>query len=459
MSEPLDAQTRGARDFHLALGVIFFPPLVPLSWWLAWRNRGRTEGPGGPPAGGPAVGPWGRRLWTVAVLDTLLVALVVAASVVASGRDGPVLATPTPPPRIGVTLDDGFSGPGARIQQVLPASPAEAAGLRRGDVVTAVDDQGVAHFPELAEIIGSGPEGAPRLLDVRRGAELHRLTVTPTTALGPATAGSETFVGDGQACQSPWTLEALRSLLPTGLGVAVVALLWLVVRLRRPARPHRWGLCVVPLVVAPTVALIVSADLCVWLGGWTVGGTLLAMLVQSVTLLAGGMVVLRRARAELDVVVGPRLSVLRAVELALLYVASVVARLMLLALVVVVLVPNLPMGQDSGVAFLFEAAHGPAGRLLLISAAAVAAPLAEEVIFRGILLPGLTAHMRPGTALVVSSAIFALFHVPTHGLAAVGPGLLGLVFGWARLRTGGLTAPVLLHGANNLFVVLLTWAL
>ena len=35
------------------------------------------------------------------------------------------------------------------------------------------------------------------------------------------------------------------------------------------------------------------------------------------------------------------------------------------------------------------------------------------------------------------------------------PGLLGLVFGWARLRTGGLTAPIVLHAANNLFVSLL----
>ncbi|MBW2456133.1 MAG: CPBP family intramembrane metalloprotease [Deltaproteobacteria bacterium] len=459
MSEPLDAQTRAARDFHLALGAILLPPLLPLSWWLAWRNRARADGPAGASAGGQAGGPWSRRLWTVALLDTLLVGLVVAATVVASGRDQPVLATPTPPPRIGVTLDDGFAGQGARIQQVLPASPADAAGLRRGDVVIAVDEQAVARFAELAEIIGAGRAGVPRQLEVLRGAEVHRLTVTPTADLRPAPAANETFTGDGQSCQSPWTLEALRTLLPTAFGVVVVALLWLVVRLRRPARPRSWGLCVVPLVVAPPVAMIVSADLCVWLDGWSVGGTLLAMLAQSLTLLALGAVILRRARAELHVVVGPRLSVLRAVELALLYVASVVARLILLALVLVVLVPDLPMGQDSGVAFLFEAAQGPVGRILLLTSAAVAAPLAEEVIFRGILLPGLAAHMRPGTALVVSSAIFALFHVPTHGVAAVGPGLLGLVFGWARLRTGGLTAPVLLHGANNLFVVLLTWAL
>jgi len=457
MSDPLDPQSRARQDYHLALGVVVLPPLLPLSWWLAWRNRSAAAGADGRGAEASSRGPWPRRLWTLVVLDTLLVAAIVAASVLASGRDQPLMAPAPAPPRIGVTLDDGHPGPGARIDQVLPGSPAAVAGLRGGDVVTAVDGRWVAGHGELAEIIGGGEAGAVRALQVRRGEAVHHVEVTPITGLPTAAASRGAFVGDGQACASPWTIETLRTLAPTALGVLVVALAWLVVRLRRPGQPRRWGLCVVPLLVAPPVALITSADLCVWLDGWSVGGTLIAMLVQSLTLLALGAAIIWRARAELDVVVAPRLSVPRAVQLALLYVLAVVARVLWLAVVMVVLVPDLPMGQDSGVALLFEAARGPAARVLLVAAAAVAAPVAEEVIFRGILLPGLAGHMRAGKALLLSSAIFALFHVPTHGVAAVGPGMLGLVFGWARLRTGGLTAPIVLHGINNLAVVLLTW--
>jgi membrane protease YdiL (CAAX protease family) len=99
----------------------------------------------------------------------------------------------------------------------------------------------------------------------------------------------------------------------------------------------------------------------------------------------------------------------------------------------------------------------PLGRALMISAAVVVAPVAEEVVFRGILLPGLARHMRTQSALIVSAALFGLFHVPSHGIGAIMPGLLGLVFGWARLRTGSLAAPILLHAANNLLVTLLAW--
>ena len=110
---------------------------------------------------------------------------------------------------------------------------------------------------------------------------------------------------------------------------------------------------------------------------------------------------------------------------------------------------------DAGASALFDAASGPWGTALVLFTVAVVAPLGEEVVFRGVLLPGLARRMRPGLALIATSLVFALFHVPSHGVGAVMPGLLGLVFGWARLRTGGLTAPVVLHAANNLFVSLL----
>ncbi len=384
MTVKSDARERARSDFHIALGVMLFPPLLPLSWWLCWRSRAFAAGPvTGEPAA-RAGHPWVRRLMAVTLLDTLVVGLLIVATALApaSPTDEPTVAAS--PARIGVGLDD----------------------------------------------------------DLRLDQQPH----------GP-------FESSGEWCLPPGSVESLRGLLPVAIGVAVMALLWLLVRARAPAQPRRWGLVVVPLLLAPLLGMALSYELCTWLGGWTVGGVLLGLIGQSLTLLGLGALIMRRARAELTVVVAPRLSALRAVELAVFYIAVAIARMAFLLLALLLLFPELQVGQDPRMAELFLGVQGLGGRALLLTAAVVVAPVAEEVIFRGILLPGLAAHMRTGTALVVSSSIFALFHVPSHGLGAVMPGVLGLVFGWARLRTGGLAAPMVLHAANNLLVVLLMWAL
>lgn len=95
----------------------------------------------------------------------------------------------------------------------------------------------------------------------------------------------------------------------------------------------------------------------------------------------------------------------------------------------------------------------------------VVVALPEELFFRGLLL-GLLRRRWPagralggakvGWALVLSAAAFALVHLPREGdpraLATFFPGLL---FGWLRLRTGSLLAPVLTHAGSNILIRLL----
>jgi hypothetical protein len=64
------------------------------------------------------------------------------------GRDGDFnFAFPTPPnrPRLGITVsgeqDDAIDAQGARVGSVMEEGPAEEAGLREGDIITAVDGQ------------------------------------------------------------------------------------------------------------------------------------------------------------------------------------------------------------------------------------------------------------------------------------------------------------------------------
>lgn len=91
--------------------------------------------------------------------------------------------------------------------------------------------------------------------------------------------------------------------------------------------------------------------------------------------------------------------------------------------------------------------------------AAVLAPLKEELLLRGILLPALANVWGPRGALLASSALFALIHL---SLAALVPMfVLGLLFGALRLTapdddplTAAITAHVLHNGATLALVAL-----
>lgn len=76
--------------------------------------------------------------------------------------------------------------------------------------------------------------------------------------------------------------------------------------------------------------------------------------------------------------------------------------------------------------------------------------LAEELVFRGVLLPYL--------GLWVSSALFGLAHlVPRQGLWpwSVWAAVAGVAFGWGALATGGLLAPIAGHFTVNAVGLLL----
>jgi serine protease Do len=67
--------------------------------------------------------------------------------------------------------------PGAEVTRVLADSPAEAAGLRRGDVIIAVDNEPVAGSEDLRGMVLTRAIGTETRLDVERGAALRVLTI------------------------------------------------------------------------------------------------------------------------------------------------------------------------------------------------------------------------------------------------------------------------------------------
>lgn len=85
--------------------------------------------------------------------------------------------------------------------------------------------------------------------------------------------------------------------------------------------------------------------------------------------------------------------------------------------------------------------------LLFFLTAAVAAPLFEEILFRGFLLPSLTRYMPVWGAILLSSFIFASAHL---SLSEVLPlTLLGAILAWVYVRSRNLLSPMLIHSLWN----------
>lgn len=89
----------------------------------------------------------------------------------------------------------------------------------------------------------------------------------------------------------------------------------------------------------------------------------------------------------------------------------------------------------------------PVALLIFFFTAAVAAPIFEELLFRGFLLPSLTRYLPVWGAVVASSFVFALAHL---SLSEVLPlATLGMVLGIVYTRSRGLLASMLLHSLWN----------
>ena len=79
--------------------------------------------------------------------------------------------------------------------------------------------------------------------------------------------------------------------------------------------------------------------------------------------------------------------------------------------------------------------------------ALVLAPLFEETLFRGVLLPVAAQRLGSVGGIVLSAAIFALAHLSLGELVPLF--LLGLGLGWLRWRSGRLSTTVLMHALWN----------
>lgn len=99
---------------------------------------------------------------------------------------------------------------------------------------------------------------------------------------------------------------------------------------------------------------------------------------------------------------------------------------------------------------------GPSGLILAITSACVAAPIAEEILYRGVLFRSLANRLRVPAATLISATVFAIVHFySAYGLVSVG--IFGGACALCFAATGRLTTAILLHALYNSAIKIPEW--
>ncbi len=454
--DPTTARTRGL--FLTALIGGAFPCVGPLIGPPLALLAGTGELP-------PEAARWRARLRLLAVLDLLVLAALGAlwptltreaqARKQGQGSGGAL--------SLGVQLDPAEVPGGVRLAGVLPGSPAQDGGLAQGDLVLSVDGRPVANAQALRTEVQQSDGGTLELAISRAGEQrTARIRPVPAQALaGPRRALFEPTPGpalDGGSNQR----------LAVAFAAAAFLALWLFGRRKGATALPLWLLGV--LVAASLSAVGAARALEALLGGSSAGSVLLAQTVMAATLALLGWVLLRKRPSTSLGVTGegeperPSTSLgvngggasqragrepwsSYAISVGLL--AAFTVRVAMLVTFVARVV--FQRSDDAGHPLVELAGRTHLGALgwgLLALSACVLAPLGEELLFRGLLLPWLRGWLPATASLVLSAAVFAALH-PFYGPYVGWIFFLGLVLGYARVRSGGVTAPVLVHATIN----------
>jgi membrane protease YdiL (CAAX protease family) len=94
-------------------------------------------------------------------------------------------------------------------------------------------------------------------------------------------------------------------------------------------------------------------------------------------------------------------------------------------------------------------------KIFLFVAVVVAAPIVEEVVFRGFLLKGFShTFMGVHGAVFLTSALWAVIHMQYEMAYLIAIFIIGLVFGYARVITNSLYIPMIMHAFMNALAIL-----
>ncbi len=98
---------------------------------------------------------------------------------------------------------------------------------------------------------------------------------------------------------------------------------------------------------------------------------------------------------------------------------------------------------------------GGSGLLLAIGIVAIVAPVMEEMFFRGFIYAALRKRLGVGLAILISSLLFAGFHLSLYDLVPLT--IIGAALAYLYEKSDSLGPPIMLHSLNNLLSVILIY--
>lgn len=227
-------------------------------------------------------------------------------------------------------------------------------------------------------------------------------------------------------------------------------------RIGAPQAAPPWGMgAALSSLVAAFAALILGSTVAqllfpgaqwVVLAGWTLGAALTAAFVW----------ITRRTR--------PERTALRLYETnAPLFLLLLVGLALALTLDVISLRATTQFLPDPELLGLYRQPLEAFSLLMALVLMALAQPVAEELVFRGVLLPALRAAVGSWPGFGLSALAYAVFHLLVYSPPALDfdrlwyglllPFVAGLIFGAVRVYTGSTRAAILTHMAFGLFAV------
>lgn len=435
------SEWRARRRFHFALAGAFTFWLSPfVSWWLAFRQVRRKPGE------------WARILFGLAIVDTIVFgcSLVFFLNLPAT-RAHHAASHRASQPRIGVRLDAATPS-GIAILGVARGSPAARAGLRAGDVLERLDGKPIRSDERLARNIGRTAHGKARRLRVRRGRAEFDVSVVPALGVKTPPLPARSLFAPLTTRAPRWRFhEVVRNV--TGLLATLVLLLLVaVVARRRRVRLRSLGHVAMALVGATGAGAVVLTGV-METAGLSLGALLISLITGEVALLVAAATAMRRLDPACVAAAQPAavpLGSVGAFGRGIFYTLTGGLRA---AICVGALATLAPVGSNPVSKLVPVArAYGASALALLVLAVVIVGPIAEESLFRGVLLPWLARWMKPELAIFLSAVIFAAGHL------FYGPGVLiifvyGVVLAWMRLRTGRLRSGMALHMLINAVVM------
>ncbi|MBF25347.1 MAG: hypothetical protein CMP49_02370 [Flavobacteriales bacterium] len=108
--------------------------------------------------------------------------------------------------------------------------------------------------------------------------------------------------------------------------------------------------------------------------------------------------------------------------------------------------------------FVIESYKNANSIFLLYLGVGICGPIFEELLFRGFLFKGLENSFLGGKgAVIISSILFSIVHMQ-YGLLVIILMIfpMAVLLGYARLKSGSLLIPIILHVVNNILACLVT---